>query len=278
MDDLTRVHQVNLQMLKEIDRICRKHRLNYVLDAGTLIGAVRHRGFVPWDDDADVAMTRKNFDAFLKAAPCELPPEMELVMPDEYHGGKCFYDFTPRIIYKNSSTHKKDDPEMAFYEGKINHLWVDIFVLDNLPDSRVNAFLTKGLQAVIYGLAMGHRYRLDYEKYSFPAKLAVGVLAAAGRLIPMKWIYAVQQKLAVKDQKKKTKRLYYSNYQPDFLYVTIPKAWSMNVTELPFAGTELMCPKEWHKVLTEVYGDYRKLPPKEKRVPSHCTEKIQIWD
>ena len=48
MDDLTRVHQVNLQMLKEIDRICRKHRLNYVLDAGTLIGAVRHRGFVPW--------------------------------------------------------------------------------------------------------------------------------------------------------------------------------------------------------------------------------------
>ena len=278
MDDLTRVHQVNLQMLKEIDRICRKHRLNYVLDAGTLIGAVRHRGFVPWDDDADVAMTRKNFDAFLKAAPRELPPEMELVKPDEYHGGKGFYDFTPRIIYKNSSTHKKDDPEMAFYEGKINHLWVDIFVLDNLPDSRVNAFLTKGLQAVIYGLAMGHRYRLDYEKYSFPAKLAVGVLAAAGRLIPMKWIYTVQQKLAVKDQKKKTKRLYYSNYQPDFLYVTIPKAWSMNVTELPFAGTELMCPKEWHKVLTEVYGDYRKLPPKEKRVPSHCTEKIQIWD
>ncbi len=58
MDDLTRVHQVNLQMLKEIDRICRKHRLNYVLDAGTLIGAVRHRGFVPWDDDADIAMFR----------------------------------------------------------------------------------------------------------------------------------------------------------------------------------------------------------------------------
>ena len=86
------------------------------------------------------------------------------------------------------------------------------------------------------------------------------------------------KKLAVKYKNKKTKRLYYSNYQPDFLYVTIPKAWSMNVTELPFAGTKLMCPKEWHKVLTEVYGDYRKLPPKEKRVPSHCTEKIQIWD
>lgn len=278
MDDLTRVHQVNLQMLKEIDRICRKYRLTYMLDAGTLIGAVRHRGFVPWDDDADVAMTRKNFDAFLKAAPRELPPEMELVLPTEYHGGRGFYDFTPRIIYKNSSTHRKDDPEMVFYEGKLNHLWVDIFVLDNLPDKKGSAFLAKGLQALVYGLAMGHRYRLDYRKYSFPAKLAVGILAAVGRLIPMGWLCAAQQRLAVKDQKKKTKRYYYSNYQPDFLYVTIPKEWSSQVVELPFAGTKLMCPKGWHKVLTEVYGDYRKLPPKEKRVPSHCAQKIQIWD
>lgn len=278
MDDLTRVHQVNLQMLKEIDRICRKHRLTYMLDAGTLIGAVRHRGFVPWDDDADVAMTRENFDAFLKAAAQELPPEMELVLPHEYHRGKGFYDFTPRIIYKNSSTHKKDDPEMVYYEGKLNHLWVDIFVLDNLPDKKLDAFFAKGLQALVYGLAMGHRYRLDYQKYSFPAKLAVGVLAAAGRLIPMGWLCAMQQKLAVKDRKKKTKCFYYSNYQPDFLYVTIPREWSSQVVELPFAGTKLMCPEAWHKVLTEVYGDYRKLPPKEKRVPSHCTEKIQIWD
>lgn len=278
MSDLTRVHQVNLHMLKEIDRICRKHRLTYVLDAGTLIGAVRHRNFIPWDDDADVAMTRKNFDAFLRVAPQELPPEMELVLPGEYHGGKGFYDFTPRIIYKNSSTHPQDDPEMVYYGGKLNHLWVDIFVLDNLPDSKGGAFLAKGLQAGIYGLAMGHRYRLDYGKYSFAAKLAVGIMAGIGRLLPMQWLFALQQKMAEKDRRKKTKRLYYSNYQPDFLYVTIPRKWSTEVVELPFADTKLMCPKEWHKVLTEVYGDYRKLPPKEKRVPGHCTEEIQVWE
>ena len=167
MDDLTRVHQVNLQMLKEIDRICRKHRLNYVLDAGTLIGAVRHRGFVPWDDDADVAMTRKNFDAFLKVAPRELPPEMELVMPDEYHGGKGFYDFTPRIIYKNSSTHKKDDPEMAFYEGKIN--FTGFPVTEN--SDWIKAYTE--LAAAINRLAMESKYikinpePIENEKYSF---------------------------------------------------------------------------------------------------------------
>ena len=68
MYDLSKVHQANLTILKEIDRICRKYKLKYVLDAGTLIGAVRHQGFIPWDDDADVAMTRPNFDAFLKVA------------------------------------------------------------------------------------------------------------------------------------------------------------------------------------------------------------------
>ena len=58
--DLTQVHRVNLNILKEIDRICRKYKIKYMLDAGTLLGAVRHQGFIPWDDDADVALDRKS--------------------------------------------------------------------------------------------------------------------------------------------------------------------------------------------------------------------------
>ena len=63
--DMSRVHQANLTILKEIDRICRKYNIKYMLDAGTLIGAVRHKGFIPWDDDADVAFTRNQYDAFM---------------------------------------------------------------------------------------------------------------------------------------------------------------------------------------------------------------------
>ena len=58
--DLTKVHQANLAILKAIDSICREEGIQYMLDAGTLLGAVRHKGFIPWDDDADVAFTRKN--------------------------------------------------------------------------------------------------------------------------------------------------------------------------------------------------------------------------
>lgn len=277
MYDLSKVHQANLTILKEIDRICRKYKLKYVLDAGTLIGAVRHQGFIPWDDDADVAMTRPNFDAFLKVAARELPESMEMVLPGQFHGGTGFYDFTPRIIYKNSRTHE-DDEEMAFYDGKLNHLWVDLFVLDALPDSKIGAIAAKGIQAGIYGLAMGHRYQLDYSKYSLVQKLAVGGLAGVGRLIPMKWIVKLQRFFARKDRKKKTRQLYYSNYQPDYLYVTLERQWSTETVDLPFEDTKLMCPKGWHDVLTWVYGDYRKLPPKEQRKPSHATVEIQVFD
>ncbi len=66
--DLKKVHEAELEILKEIDRICRKYNIKYALDSGTLLGAVRHQGFIPWDDDADVSMTRKNYEAFVRAA------------------------------------------------------------------------------------------------------------------------------------------------------------------------------------------------------------------
>ena len=74
--DLTKVHEINLKILKEIDRICRKYKIKYMLDGGTLLGAVRHKGFIPWDDDADIAFTRNNYEAFLKVVRRELPDTM----------------------------------------------------------------------------------------------------------------------------------------------------------------------------------------------------------
>ena len=275
--DLTRVHEVNLRILKEIDRICRKYKIKYMLDAGTLLGAVRHKGFIPWDDDADVAFTRSNYDAFMKVVRRELPPGMELVTPDAFQRGKGFFDFTARIIYKNSKTHE-DSPEMDFYGGKLNHLWVDLFTIDELPRGKGAAAGTLLLHKIIYGMAMGHRYRLDYSKYSLFHKLAVGGLAAVGRAVPMKAIFRMQHAAALKDRSGKSNLRYYSNYQPDYLYVTLQEEWCREVVDLEFCDTKLMAPKHWHEVLTWIYGDYMQLPPKEKRVPSHSDMEIQIYD
>ena len=275
--DLTRVHQANLAVLKEIDRICRKHRIQYLMDAGTLLGAVRHKGFIPWDDDADVAFTRPNYEAFLKVVRQELPEEMELLEPGDLKGGKAFYDFTARILYKNSKTHE-DSEEMKFYEGKLNHLWVDLFTIDVLPENKAASSFTLLLHTVIYGLAMGRRYRLDLKKYSLSNRLFVAVLAGFGKLIPMGTLRKMQYKAAVKDRKKDSSLRYYSNYQPDYLYVTLKKEWCEETVDLEFEDTKLMAPKGWHQVLTWIYGDYRKLPPKEARMPSHSTVEIEVWE
>ena len=275
--DMSRVHEANLKLLKEVDRICRKYKIRYALDAGTLIGAVRHKGFIPWDDDADVAFTRTNFDAFMKVVKRELPDTMELAEPDSYREGRAFYDFTPRLLYKNSRCHA-DSGFMEFYDGTLNHLWVDLFVIDKLPSSRAGAELTRFLHKTVYGLAMGHRYNLDFKKYSPLHKLFVSGLASVGRLLPMKMLFAVQKALAVKDRKSRGNKRYYSNYQPDFLYVTLDSQWCEEVEDVPFEDTVLMIPKGWHQILTEVYGDYKKLPPEEERVPSHSSQEIEVLD
>ncbi len=276
-NDLTKVHEVNLKILKEIDRICRKYKIQYMLDAGTLLGAVRHQGFIPWDDDADVAFTRKNYDAFMKVVKRELPDTMELVMPWNFQKGRAFFDFTARIIYKNSRTHE-DTEEMEFYDGKLNHLWVDLFTIDELPRKKAAANWTLLLHKGIYALAMGHRYHLDYGKYSLFHKIAVGGASTVGKLIPMKMLFHMQQMVARKDGKGRSKLRYYSNYQPDYLYVTLQQEWCEDIVDLDFCDTKLMASRYWNDVLTWIYGDYMTLPPKEQRVPAHSTIQIQVYD
>ena len=229
------------------------------------------------DDDADVAFTRNQYEAFMKVAPRELPDTMELLEPDSYRGGKAFYDFTPRIIYKKSKCHE-DSPEMQYYEGKLNHIWVDLFILDKLPASRAGAEFTRFLHKAVYGMAMGHRYKLDFGKYSLIHKIFVGGLAAAGRLVPMKLIFAMQKAAALKDRHSKGSLRYYSNYQPDYLYVTVDKSCCDQVEDSDFEDTRLMIPKGWHQILTEVYGNYMEMPPEDKRVPTHSSQQIRIFD
>ena len=270
--DMTKVHEASLEILKEIDRICRKYKIQYMLDSGSLLGAVRHQGFIPWDDDADVAFTRKNYEAFLKVVRRELPDTMELLMPWDFKGGQRFYDFVARIYYKNSRIHK-DSPEVRFYEAfSIS----SNFNPHSLPQNKIKAETTRFLHKMIYGMAMGHRYHLDFGKYSLFHKLAVRGLSIAGRLVPMKLLFVLQRKLALKDRKCKSSLMYYSNYQPDYLYVTVQRKWCEEVVDLEFCGVNLMAPKHWHEMLTGIYGDYQKLPPKEQRVPAHSTIEIQV--
>lgn len=273
---LEQVHRVNLRLLREIDRICRKYKLHYMLDAGTLLGAVRHQGFIPWDDDVDVVFTRDNYEKFRKVARRELPEGMSFVEPDEYHGGRAFYDFVSRVTYDKSRKFE-DSGKQEFYDDKISRLNVDLFVVDALPDGRLSAKLTKFLHCVVYGLALGHRYRLNYSDYKGMMKVFVLALSTVGRLIPFPAIYRIWRALCMKDRKKKTARYFYTNYAPDYFYVEIRREWYDTVQEAPFEDTLLYIPGSYDEYLKQTYGDYRKLPPVEKRIPEHSDMEIEIY-
>lgn len=274
--DLTRVHEANLRMLREIDRICRKYKIKYALDAGTLLGAIRHGGFIPWDDDVDIVMTRNQYEAFAKVVRRELADGMTFVEPNEYHDGKAFYDFVPRILYDKSQKFAESE-KMEFYDDKISRLWVDIFILDALPGGKTAKTVTKLLHCIVYGLALGHRYKIVYSDYQGMMKLFVGVLSNVGKLIPFSFTYRLWKWLCKKDAKKETPLYFYTNYAPNYYYVEMKKEWNDQVKEIPFEDETFFIPMGWEHCLIQLYGDYMKMPPKEKQVPEHSDMEIKIY-
>ena len=272
------LQKVNLYILQEIDRICKKYKINYTLDSGTLLGAIRHGGFIPWDDDADIAMTRSNFEAFRRIVKRELSDKLEFIMPNEFKNGKVFYDFTPRIIYKPSARHKKNDKRDP-YEGKLNHLWVDIFIIDKLPKSKLLQRLTLFSQKLIYLFSMGHRKKLDLKKYKGSMKIAVSVFSIIGKIISMKYLFRLQDRLSKLFYKsRKSSTLYYSNYQPDYIDIKVNKNWYEKYLNIKFEDTVLSIIDEYDSVLQLVYGDYMTPPPKADRVPTHGSMEIEVYE
>lgn len=271
------LQRANLFILQEIDRICTKYRINYTLDSGTLLGAIRHGGFIPWDDDADIAMTRASFEAFKRIVRRELSDKLEFIMPDEFKGGSVFYDFTPRIIYKASARHedKKNDP----YEGKLNHIWVDIFIIDKLPNNSTLRKIVLFTQKIIYLFAMGHRQKLELHKYKGLMKLGVLIFSTIGKVLPMKALFKIQDKISRFYSKSKNNRMYYySNYQPDYIDLKFKDEWFENYSKILFEEVMLSVSDEYDNILTAVYGNYMTLPPKCDRVPTHGSTEIEIYE
>ena len=125
---------------------------------------------------------------------------------------------------------------------------------------------------------MGHRDILVFAKYSLANKIMAGGLSALGKLVPMKWIRRMQFCAAVKDKKGTSSLNYYSNYQPDYLYVTLRKEWCQETVDMEFEGEMLMVPAGWHQVLTCVYGDYMTPPPPDKQIPAHSDMEIEVFE
>lgn len=162
--------EIEKSMLHKIKEVFEKYEIEYYLTFGTLLGAVRHKDVIPWDDDMDIWVTREGFDK-LKNVPKEVWGEDILID----YGENLFCDFIPRFIYKSIEIKSYEYEEIGDVYP-MNHPFIDIFILDNEFDNVLLRKIRNFLLITVYGRALGHRKSINYKKYSKKFILVIFIL------------------------------------------------------------------------------------------------------
>ncbi|WP_158588757.1 LicD family protein [Butyrivibrio sp. X503] len=267
---LDRVHESDYAMLCEVDRICQKYNIQYYLHGGTMLGAVRHEDFIPWDDDVDILFLREDYEKFLEVYEKEADPRFKLLRFEQYPQ---FFDFITKIADSELTYEETTFGAEDFYDHRYSHPTLDLFVFDKEADNHKWQLVRMKL---LYALAMGHRPYVDYSKFSGAMKVVSFALTTIGKLVPFKVIARKYMKLQVLGGTAKRGEdettLFISNEQPD------PRYWGLDFDAehliygpdtAKIRGREFPIPKHHDRWLKKTYGDYMSLPPEDKRVPMH---------
>lgn len=266
--DLKTIQNKGLQMLLAVDRLCNKYDLSYFLDSGTLLGAVRHGGFIPWDDDVDLAMPRDDYERFLDLAKHNLPGHYFVQTNDS--DASFPFGFAKIVDLKSKMPNCKDSFKLGFC--------IDVLPIDNAHDNKwihkFNVFLIRAVQ----GLSKS-KIKLDLSRYKgAAAKTAVTIAALAGKPFSTRTLMRMQKRIATASNNKDTKYRSIYSYSYGYLDRLFPSRAFGRTEKMLFEGHMLPVPAGWDEVLTIIYGDYMKSPPPEDRVPSHGFNRIQFFD
>ena len=265
MDRLDAIHDATFELLKVIKDLCQKHNITYHLDCGTLLGAVRHKDFIPWDDDADISMKRDEYLKFVAVAH-ELPAPYKLVFPNEY--GNYFFDFVPRIINLDFPLREETEADRA-QNNYQNRIAVDIFILDDVAEDPAVAKKVVFREKMIYGYAMAHRCGKSKKKYSFTEKMKIFVLGCIGRTKKLEKIIKMQEKLSTKHHGCNGKSYFMSNAIMSEIHIEFDRECYDSTVEFTIRGESFSCPAGWDQILTKFYCDYMTPPKEEDRRPLH---------
>lgn len=268
---LYEIQNIELKILGEVDRICKKYDLNYSLGGGTLLGAIRHKDFIPWDDDIDIDLKREDFNKLLSVLPDELGDEYEFLNYDSYGDYHC--DFIPRIFYRgskavNSFSDNSGKNNLA-NDPRINRIFIELYCLHDTDSKKVKRQIFK--VKTIYGLAMGHRYfSTDTSGYSALQKAQAAVLTTLGKRMSLKKIYEMYEK-CVSEVESGKGDLYFKPSVP--LPVqhrnVFPKTFFSKYVEVPLRDGTATAPGEYIKMLESLYTNWQQLPKEKDRHPGH---------
>lgn len=262
-NDLRKLQMTQLEMLKILNKICEKHDIKLFLNGGTMLGAVRHQGFIPWDDDLDVMLTRKDFDKLEKVIRNELPKEYYYQSIDDKNCGFIF----SKIRKNNTLCIEKYAEDIDMHHG----IWIDIFVYDNIPNNKLLAF-------IYYYIVQYYRYMLilkvDFKLldcHSILIKMIYQTAKLVSKLYSEEYLKKRIKKLMTRYKDKNTK--YSVSLGGTTRFYVANEEFNSN-KKLKFEDGKYYVTKNPDKYLTDAYGDYMKLPSEEKRVNVHNLDKI----
>ncbi len=262
---LRKLQLVEVKALDEVRRICEKHDLKYFLIAGTLIGAIRHKGFIPWDDDIDIGMLRSDYNKFIEYCKTDLDTgHFFLQSPSTEKGSADFGLLRIRINgTKYIERHRKN---LNLHSG----IFVEIFPYDDLPDNELHRFFYS-YSFYFLKKAAGARLGYKYGNGNPFKEFIVACLAFFTKIIPLNKLIKLLDNY----------QQFYQN--PDSKWVFLiaggesykkEKHLRKTVSELStaeFEGKQYPVPKDYDTFLTEQYGDYMTPPPEDKRVNDYHT-------
>lgn len=273
-ETLRKVQLAQLEIGKEIKRVCDENGIKYFLDSGTLLGAIRHKGFIPWDDDMDMGMLREDYDRFIEIAPKKLKPEYFL---QTWKTDKSY-------PYAFAKIRKKGTVFIEAVSQKTNahnEIFVDIFPYDVYPDDEtVRTELTRKIMLLKYSLWMK-----DGMTPWLRHKSALDRLLVRTKYVPHYFYALTHSRDAMIAEYEKLMPMY--NAETSKYYVEqsggtpfgkwiIPTECFEKFIEVKFEDTMFLVPEKYDLYLKTVYGDYMQLPPVEKRGNWHQIVEVKV--
>lgn len=254
--DVSYVWETELDILDAIDRICRRNNLKYSLAYGTLLGAVRHGGFIPWDDDIDIIMPREDYNIFLNAWEKEHPDEY--ILQNKYTEKNFTQNFSKIRKYHSTFLHSYEEAKKGYHTG----IFVDVFPGDKIPTSA----LARKIQFA--NIAINLLYARNYTSGSSGIRnLVEKLLLALPAGLKMR-MYKSTDKAIQKYNKNESLPFVFAN-TIEWAKKEYPSDMFNYLIDIQFQGHTYRAFGEYDRILTLDYGDYMQLPPEAERVPKH---------
>lgn len=249
---MKRAWAVQLEVLRVIDEICTRHNIAYYADWGTLLGAIRHKGFIPWDDDLDICMMRKDYERFLKIAENELPKEWAILTIDKYDD---WNRYLARVV--NTRKIPLDASEMQAFYGFPFMAGVDIFQLDNIPNDKEEQETHLELFRAVHDLARAWDKgdREDNMANLRMVEECCNVKFTEDKTYQQQLMMLVDKiaGLYMNDEAEDVTQMYMLEKKSDF---RIPISCYEASVRVPFENITIPVPLGYHEILTTYYGDY----------------------